>query len=314
MTISPQSRCAPRRAAFTLIELLVVIAIIAILIGLLIPAVQKVRDAAARGSCQNNLHQLGIGLQSYHDANGRFPAGGQSSGAGFSWNVFVLPYLEQANLYNQFDLTMAYNSSTVSATTGNANLNLALNPVPTFLCPAAHSNNQFSVGNTAEQVGSQKTYTAHYYGVIGPTGASATGTYPSSPSPYTPSNSSYGSDGVLGIDTGTKITDISDGSSNTFLVGEISFNDPNASTGYRMWTRGCSSKTCQSAKNVTYGPNTTKYNGSSNFNDISFGSNHFNGTNFAMADGSVKWVNNNVDLVAYKAAATKTGGESLPLP
>src|SRR5947208_6922760 len=133
---------SPRRA-FTLIELLVVIAIIAILIGLLVPAVQKVREAAARTQCKNNLKQIGLALHAYHDSNKFFPPGANANN--YAWSFFALPYLEQGNIYKQVNPT-----TTLLRTAVSANTALFQTPLPVFVCPsdtgnALNNNRPFTV-------------------------------------------------------------------------------------------------------------------------------------------------------------------------
>jgi prepilin-type N-terminal cleavage/methylation domain-containing protein/prepilin-type processing-associated H-X9-DG protein len=282
--------------AFTLIELLVVIAIIGVLIALLLPAVQKVREAANRMRCQNNLRQIGIALHDYHDAYGVLPPGDRTVNPAnqMSFLVFILPFIEQDNLYRQFDLSAKYTK----------NLAMGLVKVPNFLCPTGTV--LFTQYGSGEWSDGQQTYTTHYYGVAG-----ARGLNPETMQPYDVISDNQGdiaTQGVLGRDSAVRLTDVPDGTSNTFMVGEISWKDANT---YRIWIRGnYDDRDITSCRNVAYALNSTPYDGADNFNDVSFGSNHAGeGANFAYADGSVHYVSANVNLGLYLATASRNGSE-----
>src|SRR6516165_9892153 len=120
-----------RRRGFTLIELLVVIAIIAILIALLVPAVQKVREAAARLQCQNNVKQIGLAVHSYHDANHKLPTAYVAS-VQLSWHVFILPYIEEGAQFQAMNTT-----TPGDYTIKNRNNPYGLRRMGIYLCPAA---------------------------------------------------------------------------------------------------------------------------------------------------------------------------------
>jgi prepilin-type N-terminal cleavage/methylation domain-containing protein/prepilin-type processing-associated H-X9-DG protein len=199
------------RTGFTLIELLVVIAIISVLIGLLLPAVQKVREAAARMSCQNNLKQMGLALHTYHDANGKFPWGHQDSNNFFSlpWAVFILPYIEQANLYNKFDTKKQFLDPVNQGPHAQTR-------VPVYCCPSSPSNGKVftDTWTAANELGQTIPWTvsASDYVCTGGVQGGYRGKF------YSP----YPGDinGVMQDNKTFSISMITDGTSNTFLVGE----------------------------------------------------------------------------------------------
>jgi prepilin-type N-terminal cleavage/methylation domain-containing protein len=315
-----------RHQGFTLIELLVVIAIIAILIALLLPAVQQAREAARRSQCKNILKQWGLAMHNYHDAMQTFPQGaygGATNNATDTWNnmsfqVMLLPYLDQAALYNQFNLNLNY-----ANTTGNpSNIKLMESSTPMHFCPSARTADQYNSGSTTQ-------YTIHYYGVAGAKGTNpVTGTaYTDVTGSSTTDHGGFAFSGVLPVNRNTRVRDILDGTTNTLMIGEISSEIyPNVgalsfNANWRGWTAGASGipgtgPASYCTKNIQWPIGQIGWisnNASYLFNDCRFGSQHSGGCQFLLSDGSVKFVSQNIDLTTYLAAATKGGKELVTL-
>ena len=293
------------RKAFTLIELLVVIAIIGLLMALLLPAIQRVREASNRMRCQNNLKQIGIAFHNYHNDFNLLPPGFYEN---LGWSVFILPYIEQQALYRQYNIDQlprqqpGINNSPYINYNSDPYNQMGLVLMPLYQCPSSPVKRSQA---TFEAVSGQQPFTIHYYGNQGPKG-----TNPVSGAAYRVTSGNHGGfaqQGVIGRDYQLNISEIIDGTSNTLMVGEISKNWTN---GYRAWQRGrqgSDNNAC--AKNVANPINSTGYNGSNNFNDISFSSMHVGGTNFVMGDVSIRFLRSTVNMQVYLSLASRDGEE-----
>jgi prepilin-type N-terminal cleavage/methylation domain-containing protein/prepilin-type processing-associated H-X9-DG protein len=310
------TRSSARKSAFTLIELLVVIAIIATLIGLLLPAVQKVRAAAARVKCQNNLHQLSLAFHNYENT---------SLSSSYSALALVLPYIEQGNLQNLLDFNQPWSTQTAAA----------LVPVPVFACPS-------EVNYRICTTGKPPSWPINY--------AVNCGTW----FIFNPTTRAAG-DGAFAVDQSMTVTGFSDGTSSTLMLSEVkafqadlidggSPNAPNApppsdpaalaayggtftpNFGHTEWLNGI---IIQTGFTTTFPPNTfCPYVENGQTYDVDFTSSrlgltltnltyvsftsrsyHTGLVNVAMMDGSVRSASNSISSTTWRALGTMSGGE-----
>ena len=310
---------ARRTRGFTLIELLVVIAIIAILIALLLPAVQQAREAARRTQCKNNLKQIGLAVHNYHDIFNTFPpayitkfpnvvvSGEQGL---YSWGASILPQVEQANLYATLNVGNVPLQTMLATPAGLAALQT---PQPNFRCPSdvgpslnnfkstlAGAPNWYNRNATTTGTNEIPIATSNYVMVAG-TGFSTT-------PPATPGTTATPPQGVGFSNSKINFRDITDGTSNTLLVGERAWK-------YGQVTAGAATAIGFSARvNVQDGNNGVKtaglgaigiaYNGinwsatNADHQPRGFSSVHVGGAQFTLCDGSVRFISENIDYTA----------------
>ena len=301
---------------FSLIEMIVVIAIIAILIALLLPAVQQAREAARRTQCKNNLKQLGLAMHNYHDVHGVLPPGTftHTEGRGFgngrdawSWFAFVLPFIDQAPMYNSLDFNLPINGTPTAAA------ELRKGNLPAMLCPSDDA--------VVEEAGAAEWQSPLHNFVV---------CFGNTRMDNADDSGVTGLPGMFEIVNAKRLDDVKDGTSNTLMVGEIITPDD-----VNTWNSvGRTSVAMGSGFTTFLTPNSAANDRSNNcYNRLSGGqlgqlctdhgdddwrlnvhairSLHVGGAQVTLGDGSCRFISENIDLNLYRALGTRNGGETV---
>lgn len=310
------------RKGFTLIELLVVIAIIAILIALLLPAVQQAREAARRSSCKNNMKQIGLALHNYHDVFSTLPPGSITllnasgttyNGHGWTWHASILPYIDQAPLYNQIQGPDSSGMGSESGGSTSAKQRLAGRTfIAVFRCPSQPDASR----GPQKDLYATSNYNGNMGTLIGSSGDNCYSGGVTDAAGMVAPGGCMNADGVFFIGSNVTFRDVTDGLSNTIFVSEVidSGGDANMLGG-----AGSDRKYCFSGGADSNPPTEmTEYLIAAESNDPinsygeeAAGSYHVGGAHFVFGDGRVRFLSENIDMGTYRALSTRAKREVL---